>query len=195
NAESEASRRALGFALALAVFLVYLVMAAQFESLSHPLVILFTIPLALIGVVFALRLTDIAVSVLAFIGVILLAGVVVNNAIILIDTVNRLRREGMRRDDALKEASQMRLRPIAMTTATTLLGLVPLALGFGEGAEMRRPMAVVVIAGLAASTVLTLVVIPTVYSLAARPGPLRSQFADEIAAEADAAEAAAARAP
>jgi hydrophobic/amphiphilic exporter-1 (mainly G- bacteria), HAE1 family len=172
NEEAERSAQGLFFALLLAVFLVYLVMAAQFESLVHPFTIMFTIPLALIGVVFTLRAFDVAASVVAFLGVILLAGIVVNNAIILVDTVNRFRRDGMRRDDALVAAARVRLRPIVMTTATTVLGLLPLALGLGEGAEIRRPMAVVVVSGLAASTLLTLIVVPVVYSLLSTAGPI-----------------------
>jgi HAE1 family hydrophobic/amphiphilic exporter-1 len=177
NEESAQSTENLLFALYLAVFLVYLVMAAQFESLVHPLVIMFSLPLALIGVVFVLSWTGTPISVIVFIGVILLAGIVVNNAIILVDTVNRLRREGLRRDAALLEAAQIRLRPIAMTTGTTVLGLLPLALGLGEGAEIRQPMAITVIAGLSASTLLTLVVIPVVYSLVSRPGALAPEGA------------------
>jgi HAE1 family hydrophobic/amphiphilic exporter-1 len=150
-------------------------MAAQFESLLHPLVIMFTIPLALIGVVFVMRALSISISVIVFIGAILLVGVVVDNAIILIDSVNQLRRRGMSRNDALVEGARLRLRPVAMTTATTVLGLVPLALGLGEGAELRRPMAVVVIAGLTSSTLLTLVVIPVVYALFTRRGSLKSE--------------------
>jgi HAE1 family hydrophobic/amphiphilic exporter-1 len=172
NEEATRSMNSLYFALALAMFLVYLLMAAQFESLLHPFVIMFTLPLALIGVVFAMRLLEISVSVVVFIGAILLVGIVVNNAIILVDTVNRLRRSGQGRDAALIEAARIRLRPIAMTTATTVLGLVPPALGLGEGAELRQPMGVVVIAGLTVSTLLTLVVIPVVYSLMTRRGPI-----------------------
>ncbi len=173
--ESARSTDSLLFALYLAIFLVYLVMAAQFESLVHPFVIMFTIPLALIGVVYALLWTKTPISVMAYIGVILLAGIVVNNAIILVDTVNRLRRDGWMRNDALIEAAKIRLRPIAMTTGTTVLGLVPLALGLGEGAEIRQPMAIVVIAGLTSSTLLTLVVIPVVYSFFSRSGPIKSE--------------------
>jgi HAE1 family hydrophobic/amphiphilic exporter-1 len=175
NEEAARSMDSLLFALALATFLTYLVMAAQFESLLHPFVIMLTIPLALIGVVFAMRLFSISVSVMVFIGGILLVGVVVDNAIILIDKVNVLRRSGWMRDAALVEAARVRLRPIAMTMATTALGLVPLALGLGEGAELRQPMAIVVIAGLASSTLLTLVVIPVIYSLFSRSGPIREQ--------------------
>jgi len=163
--EMEASFRSMQFALALAIFLVYLVMASQFESLIHPFVILFTIPLALVGAVLALYLTGTTVNIVAMIGVIMLAGIVVNNAIVLVDLINQLRAEGMDRLDAIMEAGRARLRPILMTSLTTALGLLPMAIGFGEGAEVRAPMAITVIGGLLVSTFLTLVVIPVVYSL------------------------------
>ncbi|MEM1096150.1 MAG: efflux RND transporter permease subunit [Bacteroidota bacterium] len=166
--EMNASFRSLLFALALAVFLVYLVMASQFESFLHPFVIFFSIPLALIGAIWALWLTGATVSVVVFIGLILLAGIVVNNAIVLIDLVNQLVADGKDTVTALMEAGRLRLRPILMTTLTTTLGLLPLALGGGEGAEIRAPMAITVIGGLVVSTVLTLVVIPVMYSLVAR---------------------------
>ncbi|MFQ5677457.1 MAG: efflux RND transporter permease subunit, partial [bacterium] len=168
NKEMAVSFRSLQFALLLAIFLVYLVMASQFESLLHPFVIMFTIPLALIGVVLALLLTGSSLSVIVFIGLIMLAGIVVNNAIVLIDYINHLRRNGMAKLAAIREAGQARLRPILMTTLTTVIGLLPLALGLGEGAEVRAPMAITVIGGLLVSTVLTLVVIPVVYSLVDR---------------------------
>ncbi len=157
--------RSLLFAFGLAVFLVYLVMASQFESLLHPFVILFTIPLALVGAVLALFLTRSPVSVVVFIGLILLVGLVVKNAIILIDKVNQLRLEGVPKRDALIEGARSRLRPIIMTTTCTLFGFLPLALATGEGAEVRSPMAITVIGGLLVSTLLTLVVIPVVYEL------------------------------
>jgi HAE1 family hydrophobic/amphiphilic exporter-1 len=163
--EMKESFRSMIFTLAMAVFLVYLVMASQFESLLHPFVILFTIPLALVGAVLALFLTGTTVNVVVFIGLIMLAGIVVNNAIVLVDLINQLRAEGKDRVEAIIEAGQARLRPILMTTLTTTLGLLPMALGFGEGAEVRAPMAVTVIGGLLVSTFLTLVVIPVVYSL------------------------------
>ncbi|MEE4162217.1 MAG: efflux RND transporter permease subunit [Woeseiaceae bacterium] len=163
--EMQASFQSMQFALALAVFLVYLVMASQFESLIHPFVILFTIPLALVGAVLALFITGTTVNIVAFIGVIMLAGIVVNNAIVLVDLINQLRAQGMERFEAIMEAGQARLRPIMMTSLTTALGLLPMAMGFGEGAEVRTPMAITVIGGLLVSTVLTLVVIPVVYSL------------------------------
>jgi HAE1 family hydrophobic/amphiphilic exporter-1 len=165
SAEMQASFNSMLFTLAMAVFLVYLVMASQFESLVHPFVILFTIPLALVGAAWALWLTGTTVSVVAFIGVIMLAGIVVNNAIVLVDLINQLRRAGQEVNAAILEAGRARLRPILMTTSTTVLGLLPMALGFGEGAEVRAPMAVAVIGGLVVSTLLTLVVIPVVYSL------------------------------
>ena len=150
---------------ALAIFLVYLVMASQFESLLHPFVILFTIPLALVGAVAALLLTRSPASVVVFIGLILLVGLVVKNAIILIDKVNQLREAGVAKRAALVEGARSRLRPIIMTTMTALFGFMPLALAFGEGSEVRSPMAITVIGGLLVSTLLTLVVIPIVYDL------------------------------
>jgi HAE1 family hydrophobic/amphiphilic exporter-1 len=159
------SFRSMQFALLLAVFLVYLVMASQFESLVHPFVILFTIPLALVGAVLALFLTGTTVNVVAFIGVIMLAGIVVNNAIVLVDLINQLQAQGIEKIAAIREAGRARLRPILMTTLTTALGLMPMAIGVGEGAEVRTPMAITVIGGLLVSTLLTLVVIPVVYSL------------------------------
>ncbi|MEN7342756.1 MAG: efflux RND transporter permease subunit [Pseudomonadota bacterium] len=163
--DMQQSLDSMKFTLLLAVFLVYLVMASQFESLLHPFVILFTIPLAMVGAVLALYITGTTVNVVAFIGIIMLAGIVVNNAIVLIDTINQLRRDGMEKVQAIRAAAESRLRPILMTTLTTALGLLPMALGFGEGAEVRTPMAITVIGGLLTSTLLTLVVIPVVYSL------------------------------
>jgi HAE1 family hydrophobic/amphiphilic exporter-1 len=159
------SVQSLLFAFGLAIFLVYLVMASQFESLLHPFVILFTIPLALVGAVLALLVTNSSVSVVVFIGLILLVGLVVKNAIILIDKVNQLRENGIPKHDALVEGARSRLRPIVMTTLCTLFGFLPLAIAMGEGAEVRSPMAITVIGGLLVSTLLTLVVIPVVYDL------------------------------
>lgn len=153
------------FALGLAIFLVYLVMASQFESLLHPFVILFSIPLAVVGVALALWITATSLSVIVFVGLIMLAGIVVNNAIVLVDMINRLRQRGMERMSAIKEAARLRLRPIMMTTLTTVLGLLPMAMGLGEGSEMRTPMAITVIGGLLTSTLLTLLVVPVMYSL------------------------------
>jgi len=166
--ELSESVNSLLFAFGLAVFLVYLVMASQFESLLHPFVILFTIPLALVGAMLALFLTGSAISVVVFIGLILLVGLVTKNAIILIDKVNQLREEGVDKRTALVEGARSRLRPIAMTTLCTVFGFLPLAMAplFGSpGAEVRSPMAITVIGGLLVSTLLTLVVIPVVYDL------------------------------
>ncbi len=165
NEEMSNSFRSLLFALALSVFLVYLVMASQFESLMHPFIILFTIPLALIGVILGLWVTGSTISVVVFIGLILLAGIVVNNAIVLIDLINQLRERGYEKMQAIVEGGKSRLRPILMTTLTTTLGLLPLAVGFGDGAELRAPMAITVIFGLVISTLLTLLVIPSMYAI------------------------------
>jgi HAE1 family hydrophobic/amphiphilic exporter-1 len=163
--ELDASVTSLIFALSLAIFLVYLVMASQFESLLHPFVIMFSIPLALVGAVLALKLTFTPLSVVVFIGLIMLAGIVVKNAIVLIDRVNQLREEGVDKINAIIQAAESRLRPISMTTLCTLLGFMPLAIGVGDGNEVRAPMAITVIGGLLVSTLLTLIVIPVVYEL------------------------------
>jgi len=161
--EMQRSLSSLGFALALAVFLVYVIMASTFESLLHPLVILCALPLALVGIVGLLLALGWSLSVVVLIGFIVLAGVVVNNAIVLVDFINRLRADGLEREEAILKASGARLRPILITTATTVLGLLPLAFGFGEGAEIQQPLALTLIGGLASSTILTLVVIPVIY--------------------------------
>ncbi len=161
--ELATSLDSLKLALALAIFLVYVVMAVQFESLRYPLVILLTVPLGLVGVVAALFLTGTSISVLALIGGVMLAGIVVNNAIVLVDAINRRRRAGTPLEQSICEAGVERLRPILMTTATTVFGLLPLALGIGAGDELRRPLAWTVIGGLTAGTVLTLIVIPCLY--------------------------------
>jgi HAE1 family hydrophobic/amphiphilic exporter-1 len=166
--EWQRSRGSLLLALGLSVFLVYVIMAAQFESLLQPLVIMLTIPLAFVGTMLALLLLGISLSVVVFLGMIMLAGIVVNNAIVLVDYVNTLRSRGLPRDEAIVTAGTVRLRPILMTTATTVLGLLPMALGFGEGAEIRTPMAIAVISGLVTSTLLTLVVVPSVYAMIER---------------------------
>ncbi|MDE2848423.1 MAG: efflux RND transporter permease subunit [Gemmatimonadota bacterium] len=166
--EMTIASRSMLLAIAMAVFLVYLVMASQFESLLHPFIIMISFLLALSGVLLTLYLLDIAISVIVLIGIIMLAGIVVNNAIVLVDYINQLRRRGIERIEAVITAGRVRLRPILMTSATTILGLLPLALGLGEGAEIRTPLAVTVIAGLIASTFLTLIVIPVIYSLVDR---------------------------
>jgi len=168
NEDMQRSFTSLQFALMLAVFLVYLVMASQFESLLHPLFILFTVPLAGAGSVLGLYLVGTELSIIVFIGLIMLAGIVVNNAIVLVDRINQLRAEGVDRYQAVYTAAQQRLRPILMTMLTTVLGLLPLAIGLGEGAEIRAPMAISVIAGLLFSTLLTLLFIPCLYLLVDR---------------------------
>jgi len=163
NREMQTSFASLRFAMILAVFLVYLVMAATFESFLHPFLVLFTIPLAVVGVVAGLLATGTTVTVIVLIGTVMLVGIVVNNAIVLIDTVNRLRRGGVSRYEAVVRGGHIRLRPILMTTLTTILGLLPMALSWGEGAELRSPLAITVASGLLLSTLLTLVVIPAAY--------------------------------
>lgn len=163
--EMAQSFNSMMMALALAVFLVYLVMASQFESLLHPLLILFSVPLAGVGSLLGLYITGTNVSVIVFLGLIMLSGIVVNNAIVLVDRINQLRLEGIEKSAAIIQAAQSRLRPIIMTTLTTILGLLPMCIGLGEGSELRAPMAITVISGLIVSTILTLIVIPVLYRL------------------------------
>jgi HAE1 family hydrophobic/amphiphilic exporter-1 len=174
--EMDDAQQSMAFALLLALFLVYVVMASQFESLMQPLIILVTVPLAFVGVVFALDALSIPVSVVVFIGLILLAGIVVANAIVLITRINQNREQGAGLFDAVVEAGGTRLRPIYMTANTTVIGLLPMtgwliavpligAMGSGAGAELRAPMAVTVVTGMTCSTILTLVVIPCIYYL------------------------------
>ncbi len=164
NEEMENSFRSLQLAVLLAVFLVYLVMAAQFESFVYPFIIMFTVPVALMGAIFGLKLTGTPLSVIAVIGGIMLAGIVVNNGIVLVDRINQLRSR-LPLIDAVRQAGRERFRPILMTTATTVLGLSPMALGLGEGAELRAPLAITVISGLLLATLLTLIVVPVAYTL------------------------------
>ena len=163
--EMTQSFRSLALAFALAVFLVYLVMASQFESLLHPFVILFTIPMGLIGSIWGLYVTGTSINSVALIGIIMLAGIVVNNAIVLIDAINQARQRGLERLEAIKLAGRTRLRPILITSVSTIIGLIPMAIGIGEGAEIRRPMAITVIAGTLVATFLTLIVIPVLYAV------------------------------
>ena len=164
--EQQKAFRELMLGLVLAIVLIYLVMAGQFESLRDPFVVLFSIPMAITGIVVIMILTHTIFSMQAFIGCIMLAGIVVNNAIILVDYTNRLRREqGMDLMEAIRSAGSRRLRPILMTASTTILGLMPLSFGLGEGGEAQAPLARVVIGGLLSSTLITLVLIPVVYSL------------------------------
>jgi HAE1 family hydrophobic/amphiphilic exporter-1 len=168
NEELLNSYRNLRFALILAIFLVYLVMASQFESFVHPFIILFTVPMGAIGVIWVLFLTGKPLSIVVLIGAIMLAGIVVNNGIVLIDYINTLRRRGVGKYEAIIEGGRVRLRPIIMTTMTTVLALLPMAIGLGEGSEIRSPMALTVIGGLLGATALTLLVIPALYAIVDR---------------------------
>ena len=151
--------------LALAVAFMYLIMVAQFQSLLSPFIIMFTIPLAFTGGFFGLYLTDSPVSVIAMIGLVMLSGIIVNNGIVLVDYINQLRREGMDKKQAIIESGRTRLRPIIMTALTTILGLMPMAVGMGMGADMIQPMAIVTVGGLVYGTLLTLFVVPCIYDL------------------------------
>jgi len=165
----------------LALVLVYMVMACLYESLRDPFVVMFSVPLAAIGVIIMLFLTNTTFNVQSFIGCIMLGGIAVNNAILLVDHTNLLRRrDGMPLREAIEEAGRRRLRPILMTAMTTICALVPLALGFGEGGEAQAPMARAVIGGLLSSTLITLVFVPTVYSIFERQPVGRDVKADAI---------------
>jgi len=163
--DMQESFSSLGMAFGLAVILIYMVMASQFESLVHPFTIMFTIPLAVIGVIFGMYITNSIVSVASILGLITLAGIVVNNAIVMVDYINQLRRRGTERIEAIITAGTVRLRPIMMTALTTILGLLPIAMGIGEGSESTQPMGIVIVSGLTFATFLTLFVIPIFYTL------------------------------
>jgi HAE1 family hydrophobic/amphiphilic exporter-1 len=165
NAEMVESFSSLFLALILGMILTYMVMAAQFESLMYPFVIMFTVPTMLVGAIIGLFLTGRSISVVVFIGMIMLVGIVVNNGIVLVDYINVLRRRGLEMTEAIKKAGPIRLRPVMMTALTTAIAMVPLALGIGEGAEYQAPMATVVVGGLTTSTIFTLVFVPVMYSL------------------------------
>jgi HAE1 family hydrophobic/amphiphilic exporter-1 len=162
--EQQKAFRELVVSLVLALVLVYMVMACQYESLINPLVVMFSVPMAVIGVLITLFLTHTTLNVQSYIGCIMLGGIVVNNAILLVDQSSRLTAYGMRVHDAVMESGRRRLRPILMTSLTTLLGLLPLALGIGEGADAQAPLARAVVGGLTGSTLITLVLIPVIYS-------------------------------
>jgi HAE1 family hydrophobic/amphiphilic exporter-1 len=155
----------LGLALLIAILLVYVVMVVQYESFFDPFIIMFTMPTAIIGALLSLFVTGRSLSVSSFLGVIMLMGIVVANAIVLIDYLKQLRDGGMEKNEAILEAGRVRLRPILMTSFSTILAMLPLALGIGEGTESMAPMASVVVGGLLVSTVLTLVFVPVVYSI------------------------------
>jgi len=163
--EQQAARRDFLVAIAMALVLVYMLMAAQFERFVDPLIVMVSVPMSLIGVVPVLLLTGTTLNIQSVMGLVMLIGIVVNNAIVLVDAVNLLLREyGMTPSQAVLEAGRLRLRPILMTTATTALGLTPLALGLGPGAEIQAALARVVIGGLIASTLVTLVLIPVTWA-------------------------------
>jgi HAE1 family hydrophobic/amphiphilic exporter-1 len=174
------SMGSLGLALLLSLILVYMVMAAQFESLVHPFTILLPIPLAVVGAVAVFYIQGKALNIMALIGIILLVGIAVNDSIILVDAINQFRREGLKLREAVISAGQRRIRPIVMTSLTTILALFPLTLGFGESASLRSPMAWAVIGGLVTSTMLTLVVIPCIYMILGRLS--RKEQMKEVAA-------------
>ncbi|MCA1747337.1 MAG: efflux RND transporter permease subunit, partial [Bacteroidales bacterium] len=153
----------LMFALLLSLILVYMVLAAQFENLLHPFTILLTVPMAVVGAVAIFFIMGQPLNIMAIIGIIMLVGIAVNDSIILVDSINQFRREGLALKASVVAAGQRRIRPIIMTTLTTILALLPLTFGFGESASLRSPMAWAVIGGLITSTLLTLVVIPSVY--------------------------------
>jgi len=164
NREMQESFLQLAMALVLSIILVYMIIAAQFESLLMPLAVMFSVPFSLIGVILALLLTDKSLNVLSYIGIIMLVGIVVNNSIVLIDYINKLRQKGMERKEAIILGGRTRLRPILMTMFTTVLALVPMAIGIGEGAELRVPMAITIIGGLTSSTFLSLIIVPIFYT-------------------------------
>jgi multidrug efflux pump subunit AcrB len=164
--EQQEAFRMLFFALALAIFLIYMVLASQFGSLLHPFLIMFSVPLGFIGVIWALFVTGNTLSVVSFIGIIMMVGIVVSNAILLVDYTNRARKEGVELREAIIRAGRIRLRPILMTSLATIFGLTPMALGLGEGAEANASLAIAVIGGLSVSTFLTLIFVPTLYFIA-----------------------------
>jgi HAE1 family hydrophobic/amphiphilic exporter-1 len=163
--EQDVAFSSMIFAIFLAVFLVYLVMASQFESFKKPFIIMFTIPLGIIGVVIIGLVSRMSINVIVLIGLVILAGIIVNNAIVLVDYIGQLQKKGMKKIDAIKTAAQVRWRPILMTTITTVLGLLPMALDFNEGFEIRIPLALTLIGGLIFGTFLTLIFIPLIYHL------------------------------
>ena len=165
NEEMRRSFRDLAFAFALALMLVYMILAAQFESFVHPFTVIMAVPLAVVGAVWALMITGEGINTMSLIGIVILVGIVVNDSIVKVDFINQARAGGMALREAILEAGRVRLRPIVMTTVTTVLGLMPMALGMGRGADLRAPMAISVIGGLIVATLLTLIVVPVVYSL------------------------------
>ena len=178
TSEMEDSFGSMIYALLLAIALVYMVMASQFESLLNPLIVMFSVPFAVIGLVAALLVTNTTFNILAFVGAILLAGIVVNNAIVLIDYVGLLRRRGFSLENAIVTGGITRLKPILMTSLTTILGLLPMALGIGVGSEIQAPLGRAVVGGLATSTMITLILIPTIYWVIERRREARRRVDD-----------------
>jgi HAE1 family hydrophobic/amphiphilic exporter-1 len=162
----------LGFALLLSIVLVYMVLAAKFESLIHPFVILLSIPFAIVGTIILFFILGQTFNMMALIGIIMLGGIAVNDAIILVDRINQLREQGIEKRQAIAQAGQQRLRPILMMSIITVFALIPLTLGIGDSASLRSPMALAVIGGMVTSTLLTLVVIPCVYDLLTSNKPI-----------------------
>jgi HAE1 family hydrophobic/amphiphilic exporter-1 len=173
--EQEVAFSSMIFAIFLAVFLVYLVMASQFESFKKPFIIMFTIPLGIIGVVIIGLVFSMSINVIVLIGLIILSGIIVNNAIVLVDYIGKLEKQGMPKMEAIKTAAQVRWRPIIMTSITTVLALVPMALDFNEGFEIRIPLALTLIGGLIFGTFLTLIFIPLVYSMVVKEGKVTEE--------------------
>jgi HAE1 family hydrophobic/amphiphilic exporter-1 len=159
------SMNSLMFAMILSIVLVYMVLASQFESLLHPFTILLTIPLAVVGAVLLFFVTGTTINIMGIIGIVMLVGIAVNNSIILVDRINQLKSSGLELIDAIVQAGQQRIRPILMTTLTTILALLPLTLDVGEGGSLRSPMAIAVVGGLITSTLMSLIVIPCVYNI------------------------------
>ena len=169
--------------LLLGIVIVYLIMVAQFQSLLSPFIVMATIPLAFTGGLIALLLAGFEISIISMIGFVMLVGVIVNNGIVLIDAINLLRQEGMERRDAIIEASSTRIRPVIMTALTTILGLVPLAMGVGVGAELMQPVAVVCIGGLTYATLMTLLIVPIMYDILAKKPPRQVSAEDMVLSE------------
>jgi HAE1 family hydrophobic/amphiphilic exporter-1 len=159
------SMDALSFAMILSIVLVFMVMAAQFESLLHPFTILMTIPMAVVGSILTFFMFNQTLNIMAVIGIIMLVGIAVNNSILLVDRILQLQKDGVSRIEAIQQAGQQRIRPILMTTLTTVLAMLPLTFGFGESASLRAPMALAVIGGLTTSTLMSLIVIPCVFDV------------------------------
>jgi HAE1 family hydrophobic/amphiphilic exporter-1 len=165
NEEMQKSIRALVFAMILAIVLVYLIMAAEFESFIHPFTVLMSVPMGAIGAFLALGITGAGLNTISLIGIVVLIGVVDNDAVVKVDFINQMRAEGMNVRDAIRAAGHHRLRPILITTLTTLLGVLPMMIGIGAGARLQQPLAIAIFGGLVSSTALTLLVLPVMYEM------------------------------